>query len=206
MDPRLALPANFQKAFLAVSVDEREAWFDDLLGIAELPVDEEALPRGCVPYLPSALSVLLSAIELGSISATDTFVDLGSGLGRALIFVHLFTGAAAQGIEIQSGLVSRAREIAASLGLPRVSTLAGDASELIRSLDTEAVASVYFLYCPFGGEHLQKTLRALELKARGPEFRLCTVDVPLLTQAAFRLESSLGGLAVYRASAEAQNS
>ena len=43
--------------------------------------------------------------------ASDVFVDVGSGLGRAAALVHLMTGARAIGLEVQPALVAAARDI-----------------------------------------------------------------------------------------------
>lgn len=194
MDAELKDPKQFRAAFFAVDADERERWFNGLLALEELPLDEESLPRGCVPYLPSALEVLVQAIELASISAEDTFVDLGSGLGRALCFVHLMTGARAIGLEIQPGLVARARELSARLGLDQVSTALGDASELIEPL---SAGSVYFLYCPFQGERLERVMGVLERRSAVEQVRVCTADMPLMDRPGFELKAHSGSLLVY---------
>ena len=49
-------------------------------------------------------------IEHARIDATDVFVDIGSGIGRAAAIVHLLTGAKAIGVEIQPQLVRAARQ------------------------------------------------------------------------------------------------
>jgi len=195
VDSALREPATFRTIFLALPPDERERWFDELLSLEELPLDEESLPRGCVPYLPCSLGVLVQTIEFASITAADTFVDIGSGLGRALCFVHLFTGARAIGFEIQPGLVARARELSARLGSDAVQTFQGDASELI---ERDFGGSLFFLYCPFQGERVEKVIRELARKSAAERLRLCTVDMPRLDHPAFELEVQRGGLAVYR--------
>src|SRR5262249_28728782 len=93
---------------------DRDVFVDELLGIDQPPPDEP-LPRGAVPYLPCAVDEILAfAREIGP---TDRFVDLGSGLGRVAILVHLLTGAASRGIEIQQSLVDRSRALCAKLRL-----------------------------------------------------------------------------------------
>jgi SAM-dependent methyltransferase len=160
---------------MGVPVNERDAWVDCVLGIGEVPDDGPELPRGCVPYLPCSVDALLRVIDQADVRASDVFVDVGSGVGRAAALVHLLTGASAIGLEIQSALALAARELSSRL-LPRVSCIEGDAAELTR---LATVGTVFFLYCPFGGERLEKVLDQLEELARPRALRVCCVDLPL---------------------------
>jgi SAM-dependent methyltransferase len=159
-----------------VAPADRDSWLDVVLGQGELGDDGAALPRGCVPYLPCAVDALLRAVEQAPVGAADVFVDLGSGAGRALTFVHLLTGATAIGIEIQPELVRAARETAARLHLPAVTTLEGDATSVT---GVAASGSVFFLYCPFSGERLVRLLAELEGLARRRALCVCAVHLPL---------------------------
>jgi hypothetical protein len=162
-------------ALLAVPPDARDAWLDRILGLGPPPDDGPELPRGCVPYLPCSVDALIEMVDRADITPTDVFVDVGSGVGRATALVHLLTGAAAIGIEIQSELVHAARDIARAVS-SRISNLHGDAVELTGHLTT---GSVFFLYCPFSGERLQQLLDELEAIALTRPIRVCCVDVPL---------------------------
>lgn len=154
------------------------------------------MPRGCVPYLPCPVDALLRAVEQAPVGAGDVFVDLGSGAGRALTFVHLLTGATAIGIEIQPELVRAARETAARLRLSRVTTLEGDASSVTGSA---ASGSVFFLYCPFSGERLARLLAELERPARHRALCICAVHTPLPEQRWLRMDPArLPDLCVFR--------
>ncbi|AKJ03914.1 Hypothetical protein AA314_05540 [Archangium gephyra] len=128
--------------------------------------------------------------------ASDVFVDVGSGVGRAAALVHLLTGASAIGIEIQPALVHASRDLATRLNALRFSPVQGDAAVLTGSI---TMGSVFFLYCPFSGERLEKVLDGLESIARTRPIRVCCVDLPLpprpwLTCA----EPPSGNLTVYR--------
>ena len=175
---------------------DRDGWLDVVLGQGELGDDGAALPRGCVPYLPCPVDALLRAVEQAPVGAGDVFVDLGSGAGRALTFVHLLTGATAIGIEIQPELVRAARETAARLRLSRVTTLEGDASSVTGSA---ASGSVFFLYCPFSGERLARLLAELERPARHRALCICAVHTPLPEQRWLRMDPArLPDLCVFR--------
>src|SRR4051794_126911 len=126
---------------MAVEPAERDAWVDRLLGIAAPPPDS-ALPAGARPYPPCGVDGSLAVLRDVQIGASDVFVDLGAGLGRVVMLVHLLSGSRTHGIEIQPHLVDQARACARSLGID-VSFELGDVVE------SELDASVFFLYAPF---------------------------------------------------------
>lgn len=187
-------PTAFRAAFEAVPEVDRDAWFDVLCDCTELPADGP-LPRGCVPYLPCAAATLLEAVERAAITSDDVFVDVGAGVGRAALLAHLLTGAPCVGLEIQPALVHSARAHAAALQLSGVRFLEGDAPELLRRVRE---GTVFFLYCPFGGDRLERVLDELAALARARPIRVCTVGMPPLGRAWLRATSTSVDLVVYR--------
>jgi len=197
----LHAPATFRAALLEVPALDRDTWLDVVLGPDELCDDGHALPRGCVPYLPCAVDALLRVVDQAPVAATDVFVDLGSGTGRALSFVHLLTGATAIGVEIQPELVRAARARVARLRLPRVTTLEGDATSVTGAA---RAGNVFFLYCPFSGERLARVLCDLERLARERPLRVCAVDLPLPQLSWLVMEpKGWGDLCIFRSSGAA---
>jgi len=191
--------AWFRAALLAVPPAARDAWLDLVLDLGELPDDGPDLPRGCVPYLPCPVDALLRMTEQARVGASDVFVDVGSGVGRAAALVHLLTGAAAVGIEIQSGLAVAARGLAGRLAEARVATVHGDAVRLAGYI---AIGSVFFFYCPFGGARLERVLDDLESIARTRVLRVACVDLPLPPRPWLAPQAPLAAdLAVYRSTA-----
>ncbi|MCA9558002.1 MAG: hypothetical protein KC583_05485 [Myxococcales bacterium] len=189
-------PAELRAALDAVALHDRDAWLDELLGLTGIPADGPALPRGCVPYLPSGVAALRALIDAAAIGPADVVVDVGAGVGRAVVALHLLTGAAAVGVEVQPALVAEAKTLAAGLGLEAVSWLEGDAADHTAAL---AVGTVFFLYCPFSGPRLAAWLDALEPAVRGRRVHLGALDLPLPPRA--WLEEVPGGgdgLVVYR--------
>jgi SAM-dependent methyltransferase len=168
-------PSRFQEALFHRQPQSRDRWVDQLLELGELPEDGPDLPRGCTPYLPCSVDILLRTVQRARVTSSDIFVDVGSGLGRAMAFVHLVTGAGAIGLEVQSGMARAARELAARSRLTRVSTVEGDAASNAGFI---AIGSVFFFYCPFGGDRLSKVLDDLAPIARTRMLRLCFVDMP----------------------------
>jgi SAM-dependent methyltransferase len=177
---------------LAVPARDRDDWADELLGLESPPPDAHDLPRGSVPYLPCGVDEILTVLRDVPIRPDDTLVDLGSGLGRVAILVHLLGGARTSGIEIQEHLVRRARAVCEALGVPDVSFVHGDAAEA--ALD----GSIFFLYAPFNGRMLTAVLRRIEDVARRRSIVVCTVGVELGGLAWLRpRESSSASVSLY---------
>lgn len=162
---------------------ERDAAVDAMLGLKELPDDVADLPRGAVPYLPCGVDEILAMVADAPVRAADAFVDVGAGLGRVAILVHLLSKAHASGIEIQAPLVSAARALSARLGLGEreVTFVHGDAATA--HLD----GTVFFFYAPFGRDILDVVLARLRHVAERHPIVLGTVgfeihDVPWLRE------------------------
>lgn len=151
---------------------DRDTFVDEMLGFDHIPGDSE-LPRGGTPYLPCGVEEILRMVREVPLRPTDTFVDLGSGVGRVAILAHLVSGARAGGIEIQRPLVGVARERVEALRLPDVTFVLGNV------VDVELDANVFFLYSPFGGDMLRAVLAKLEALARTRAIVVCTVDMEL---------------------------
>jgi hypothetical protein len=189
-------PIAFRAALAAVERADRDAWVDLVLGLDDLPADDASLPRGCVPYLPSPIEKLSQIAEQADVQASDVFVDIGAGVGRAAVVMHLLTGAAALGLEVQRPLVQAARDLTTRLGTERVLVVEGDAATAAGVLGD---GSVFFLYCPFGGDRLTKVLAAIESVARTRPIRVCCLDLPLPACSWLELAVQPSeGLAIYR--------
>jgi hypothetical protein len=189
-------PATFRAALLDVPPTLRDLWVDSVLGLGDLPDDGPELPRGCVPYLPSSVDVLLRLVDQAPIRGPDVFIDVGSGLGRAATLVHLLSGAGAIGLEVQTALVHASRDLASRLRLTRVSCVGGDATRLTASM---TIGSVFFFNCPFGADRMTKVLTDLEPIARTRTLRICCLNLPLPPCPWLTLQDQHpGNLAIYR--------
>jgi SAM-dependent methyltransferase len=169
-------PSLFRAELTRIPPVTRDAWIDLVFGLGAPPEDGRDLPVGCVPYLPCSVDALLRLVDHARVRASDLFVDIGAGVGRAAALVHLLTGASAMGVEVQPALVAAARELVARLRLSGVSFVEGDAA---RPTDAWAAGSVFLLYCPFSGDRLTTLLADLEPIARTHAIRVCCVDLPL---------------------------
>ncbi len=189
-------PAAFQAALLSVPATERDAWLDLAFGLEEVLGDGPRLPANCTPYLPCPVGTVLRALQHAQLGSGDVFVDIGSGVGRAALLAQLWTGATAVGIEIQPELAAASLALARRLNVARFSVLVGDAPELIERVSD---ATSFFLYCPFSGARLQRTVEALGSAARSRPIHVCCVQLPALEHPWLRpLPLPEGELAVYR--------
>jgi hypothetical protein len=154
---------------------DRDAAIERLLGIERPPAAlGEAPGDDRMPYMPSAIAPVVRAVLDVPITEHDVFVDLGAGLGKAAMAVHLLTGAPARGVELQAVLASEANAQARELALGAVSFAQGDALEA-----DLADATVVFLYLPFTGDVLAGVLRRLEAVARRRQLVLCALGLDL---------------------------
>ena len=193
---KLATPAIFRANLDEIPPGDRDGWLDLVWDLDEIPEDDAALPHGCVPYLPCPVATVLEAVQRAGVTSNDVFVDVGSGTGRTALLANLLTGAACIGLEIQPTLVATARGRAAWLNLDQTRFVEGDAADLLRFI---TIGTVFFLYCPFGGERVQRILDDLEAIARTRQIRICCVHMPPLERPWLaRLPSTAVDLDVYQ--------
>lgn len=192
---------TFRDELLAVPRGARDAWVDRRFGLegpGGLPDDGPSLPSGCVPYLPSPVDAILRMVEEADVRDSDVFVDVGCGVGRTAALVTLLTGATVVGLEVQPELARVADDLAVRLKLSRMTCVVGDAGVGVSHI---ADGSVYYLYCPFGGERLTRVLDDLETVAVRRAIRVCCLDLPLPELAWLTVDAARAGdgdLVVYR--------
>ncbi len=163
MDPSLLVQAEaarslrgaaLREVLLRVHPADRDPFVDGAFGF-DLELPDLDLPPGAVPYLPAGVDEILALVRAVPLGAKDTFVDLGSGVGRVAILVHLLTGAQTRGIELQPHLVDRARETCRRLGLAAPDFVCADATAM------PLQGTVFFLYAPFNGSMLDRAIDRL---------------------------------------------
>jgi hypothetical protein len=164
---------------------ECDRWIECLLGIRDLSARRPSVERELIGYQPSGVGAVLALIRDVPIVASDVFVDIGSGLGKVTMLVHLLTGADAFGLELDASLLARARERAAELRLDGVHYVQGDARELALP------GTVYFMYAPLTGAALARALVQLEVATRDRSAVLCTLGLDLAHVAWLRERPSI---------------
>lgn len=160
-----------RRAIEGIPLVERDAWIDRVLGLGDIPDDGPELPRGGVPYLPAGVDEILEAIDLACVGPHDRVIDVGAGVGRLAMLVHLLTGATVRGVEVQPALVAYACQRIEALALRGVTMEARDARE------APLEADVLLLYAPFSGALLAEVLARVAALAPAP--RLVTIDLVL---------------------------
>jgi len=158
-----------RQLFDAVPAAERDHFVEEVLGIAYPPLDEpepEPEPE-LVAYTPSGYDEILHALDVTQLAPGQRFLDIGSGLGKAVMLAALLAGASSVGVERDGRLHELAEDAARSLGLEQARFERADALELLAD-DPDVV----FMYLPFTGTTLARVLaRLLEAGRTGPPRR-----------------------------------
>jgi len=169
----------------ALPEDEVDDAVERALG---LPPRSPAPPLGehLIGYFPSAVPAILEAIELVPIRASNVVIDLGAGLGKVCLLVHLATGARCIGVELQPELVAAARAASERLGLrdDDVRFVEGDVREVDEWLLREA--DVFYMFTPFRGPALDAVLARLERVAASKRITVASLG--------FDIERPSGGV------------
>lgn len=154
---------------------DRERAVDEHLGIGDAIPPSTPPGEHLVGYHASGIEPILEIVREVPIRASDVVVDLGAGLGRVALLVHLVTGAKVRGLELQPDLVTRANAAAESCGAnDAVRFELGD----VRTHDLGG-GSVYFMYLPFTGPVLLEVLDRLRAIAQRRKIVVCTLGLDL---------------------------
>ena len=121
-----------------------------------------------VPYQPTPARHVFALLDSLQLTAEDTLVDLGSGLGLVPLLTAICTPARAVGIELEAAYIECARRCARELNVERATFVRGDARDADLSQGT-----VFYLYTPFTGAVLRDMLDALSRQAERRPIRVC---------------------------------
>ncbi len=130
----------------------RDHFVEEVLGIAYPPLDEPDLGPELLAYAPSGYDEIVYALDATALGREGSFVDLGSGTGKAVMLAELLTGARCAGIECNAALHALAGTASRSLGLRAVFRLADVRDAAIDDSD------VVFMYLPFTGSVLASVI------------------------------------------------
>ena len=136
--------------------DHLDELISGVLDLREPEIETTSQPPEMVFYQPTPARHILQLIRLSELSAADTLIDLGSGLGHVPILASTLTGAQCIGIEVEPAYLASARQCAASLRLSRVEFIHQNARE-----SDLASGTVFYLYTPFTGDTLSTVLQNL---------------------------------------------
>jgi hypothetical protein len=152
-----------------IGYDSVDAFISGLLLIGAAPGETKERDPEIVPYQPSPARVILELAEKANFKPDDVFFDVGSGLGQVAILVNLLSGVRVKGVEFEPAYCKYARRCAKELNLSHVEFINADASEMECSDGT-----VFYIYTPFVGKHLQKLLEKLRGEAQKRMIRVYT--------------------------------
>lgn len=160
----------------ALTDDERNRAVEERLGLARVEADPTTgAPPGdeLIGHHASSVDAIVRALREAPVTASDTFVDLGAGDGRAVFLARILTGARARGIELQPALVAKSRASAARLGLD---VTLDEADARAAPLDD---GTVFFMYTPFVGGALAAALDRLRAVAAHHRIVVCALGFEL---------------------------
>ncbi|HNB53775.1 MAG TPA: class I SAM-dependent methyltransferase [Anaerolineales bacterium] len=122
-----------------------------------------------VGYQPTPAHIIVELNEKAQFSPDDLFYDLGAGLGQVSLLIHLLSGVAVRGVEVEPAFCQHARACAAELHLSEVSFLQTDARMADYSDGT-----MFFMYTPFTGKMLEEVLNKLRQVAQLRQIKIFT--------------------------------
>jgi len=136
-----------------------------------MPHPEPTLERiyGMVRYEPTPVSAIMELFDQVHLSKDDVFYDLGSGLGKVAMLVHLLSQIPCVGIEFEPTYYEYALQRSVDLGLTDVKFINVDARDVDYSNGT-----VFFLFNPFGGEIFNHVFAKLEEEAQTRQITICS--------------------------------
>jgi len=141
----------------------RDELVDQWLGIRTIgwrpAVGDEDDPNHRVDYLPTSYSVLRRVIKSLDLSNDDIFVDLGSGLGRAVFTANWLGAGRSIGVEIDPSLVTAAR---ANLSRSRFLKRGIEFVEIGAGAYPQIETTVIYMYHPFGPATMREVATRIE--------------------------------------------
>jgi protein-L-isoaspartate O-methyltransferase len=153
--------AALRRHFDDVPSSERDHFVEEVLGIAYPPLDEPELGPELVAYAPSGYDEIVHALDVTRLGPDARFLDIGSGMGKAVMLAALLTGATSSGVECNEALSDLAEHAARELGLPGIRFTRGDARDV-----TFEDSDVVFMYLPFTGGALATVMDRLRRRGR----------------------------------------
>ena len=152
-----------------IGYDELDIFLNGLLSHQNMPGETKEREPDMIYYQKTPVSIVLELIIRAEFTPQDVFIDLGSGLGQAVMLVNLITNVHSIGLEYEPAFCGYAKDRAAELNLKDVEFISADARFADFSRGT-----VFFMYTPFEGKILQETLQKLEGEAKKKKIRIFT--------------------------------
>ena len=130
-----------------------DEYFDALIELTDKPPVPEQFAEDKIGYVEASVEAVLRMINAVKLEASDVVCDIGSGLGRIPILVHLLTGLPTCGVELDPQLAARAEQLLQKNALLDVTLVQGSALDVDLSPVT-----VFSFNLPFDGDLLSQFL------------------------------------------------
>lgn len=147
---RARCPVNDDRVLKLGPADE---FFDRVLELENIDDDTFELPEGMTQYVSTSVAAVFRMLDVLELKKDDVLCDVGAGLFRIPLLVHLVTELPTMGIELNPTLCKRAEEVLKKNRITGVEILTGDAT----SADLSR-ASVFSFNLPFDGPILGQFL------------------------------------------------
>ena len=141
--------------------DHLDTFINGILSDDAIPETTTEPEAEMVFYQKTPARIIFELTALAALNRDDIFYDIGSGLGQAVILVHLLCECTARGIEYEPAFCEYAKTSSANLNLFRVEFTNANALQSDYSEGT-----VFFLYTPFVEKMLQDLLDILQNESR----------------------------------------
>jgi protein-L-isoaspartate O-methyltransferase len=153
--------AALRRHFDDVPLFERDHFVEEVLGIAYPPLQEPVLAPELLAHAPSGYDEIVHALDVTRLAPGDRFLDIGSGMGKAVMLAELLAGATSTGVECHGPLHAIAETAAHELALRGARYHHGDARDVVIE-DPDVV----FMYLPFTGSVLAAVMARLVENSR----------------------------------------
>jgi SAM-dependent methyltransferase len=152
-----------------IGYDNLDFFINGLLYNGDVPETTLLLAPEMVFYQKTPARIVFELTRLAQLTPGDVFFDIGSGLGQAVLLVHLISDTTAKGVEYEPAYFEYANTHAALLSLGNVAFINADARDADYSGGT-----VFFMYTPFEGKMLEDMLNVLEKEAQKRTIKIFT--------------------------------
>jgi protein-L-isoaspartate O-methyltransferase len=155
-----------RRRFEEVPLLDRDHFVEEVLSVGYPPLEDRALDRDLVAYMPSGYEEIVHALDITKLRSGQRFLDIGAGTGKVALLASLLTGARVVGLELDVRLVEQARAAAADLGALDIHFEHADAREV-----AIPPSDVVFMYVPFTGDVFSAVMA--RVTATQPRFVCC---------------------------------
>ena len=104
-----------------------DQFFDELIGLHDKPAVPTQFSEDAIGYVEASVEAVLRMLDAIELEEHDLFCDVGSGLGRIPILVHLLTGLPTLGVEIDRELCAKGQALLSSNEIAKVDLRAASA-------------------------------------------------------------------------------